>query len=269
MASKNKPKSASPPAAGANRGKGGGTAKQRARAAKAVAAARAERQRRNRIIITASICAVLLIVVVGAVSWAVYESNKPKTIPAESITANYPVKLDNGVVVAGKDSAKVKIEIYEDFMCPYCGDLERGSGKQMQKAMNDGTLQIRYHIVDLLNGSSTPPGYSDRATNIALGTVAEGKFPQFHWSLYHHQPAEGGPGYSDDQMVDLASRLGVNKDKIAKIAKDGTYKKYPAQQLKDFQAAGFQGTPTVVENGKQVQISDLKSADWLNQLLAA
>ncbi|BCJ29059.1 thioredoxin domain-containing protein [Actinocatenispora sera] len=270
MASKNKPKSASPPAAGANRGKGGGgTAKQRARAAKAVAAARAERQRRNRIIITASICAVLLIVVVGAVSWAVYESNKPKTIAAQSITANYPVKLDNGVVVAGKDSAKVKIDIYEDFMCPYCGELERGSHTELQKGLNGGTLQVRYHIVDLLNGSSTPAGYSDRAANIALGTVAEGKFAQFHWSLYHKQPAEGGPGYSDEQMIDLADRLGADKDKISKIAKDGTYKKYPAQQLKDFQAAGYQGTPTVVQNGKQVQISDLNKPDWLNQLLAA
>ena len=268
MASKNKPKSASRPAAGgANRGKSGGSAKQRARAAKAVAAARAERQRRNRIIITASVCAVLLVVVIGAVSWAVYEANKPKTIPTASITANYPVKLDKGTVVAGKDSAKVKIEIYEDFMCPYCGDLERGSGKQMQQALNNGTLQVRYRIVDLLKNSSTPPGYSDRAANIAFGTVAAGKFAEFHWSLYHHQPEEGGPGYSNDQMIDLATRLGVDKDKITKVVKQKTYKKYPAQQLKAMQQAGLSGTPAVINNGKQVKIDKLSSPEWLNKLL--
>lgn len=269
MASKNKPKSASrPAAAGANRGKGGGSAKQRARAAKAVAAARAERQRRNRIIITASICAVLLVVVVGAVAWAVYEANKPKTIPAASLKVNYPVKIDKGTIVAGKDSAKTKIDIYEDFMCPYCGDLERGSGDLMQKSLNNGTLQIRYRIVDLLNQSSDPPGYSDRAANIAFGTVSAGKFPQFHWSLYHNQPGENGPGYTNDQMIDLASRLGVDKAMITKVAQKGTYKKYPAQQLKNMQAAGLNGTPAVMHDGKQVKIQDLGSPDWLQSLLS-
>ncbi|GID16086.1 DsbA family protein [Actinocatenispora rupis] len=287
MASKSKPTSGPRPAGGKSGGRsgggggktggagkrpnGGGSAKQRARAAKAVAAARADRARRNRVIITAVVCVAALVIVIGAVSWAVYEANKPKTIPTATIKATYPVKIANGTIVAGKDSAKTKIDIYEDFMCPYCGQLEQKSGDEMLKDLNNGSLQITYRIVDTLNQNSTPPGYSQRAANIAFGTVKDGKFAQFHWALYHNQPSEGGPGYSDDQMIDLAKRLGVNGDYITKVAKDGTYKKYPDAQAKKLasdsslhQSDGSYGTPTVVHAGKMV---DTNQADWLSTLV--
>ncbi|HEY3505645.1 MAG TPA: thioredoxin domain-containing protein [Actinocatenispora sp.] len=282
MASKSKPKSSARPAGAGGKGPGnagkrpnagGGSAKQRAKAAKAVAAARADRARRNRVIITASVCAAVLIIVIGAVSWAVYETNKPKTIPTANVTANYPVTISGSTIVAGKDSAKTKIDIYEDFMCPYCGQLEQKNGAEMQKDLNNGSLQITYRIVDTLNQNSTPPGYSQRAANIAFGTVKDGKFAQFHWALFHNQPSEGGPGYSDDQMIDLAKRLGVNGDHITKVSKDGTYKKNADTQAKKLaddktlhQADGSYGTPTVVHGGKLV---DTNQSGWLAALVGS
>lgn len=254
-------------------GKGGST-RQRAKAAKAVAAARAARGRRNRLIATVVACVVILCVLIGGVSYAVYKTEQSKNqIEAADITAHYPVKVDNGTVLAGKSNAKVKIDIYEDFMCPYCGDLERKSGSAMQKDLNNGSLQIRYRIVDTLNANSNPAGYSQRAANAAIATVPAGKFAQYHWSLFHDQAEESGPGYSDKQLLDLGKRLGIDGkayNNFAKAVKKGTYSKYPsvqADKLKNdkslHQPNGQYGTPTVVHNG---QLIDTGKSNWLSSL---
>ncbi len=252
---------------------GGATAKQRAKAAKAVAAARAERARRNRVIVTVSVCVVLVAVVIGAVIFANYQNDKAKNavIKAHTISANYPVKIDGGTVLAGKDSAKTKIDIYEDFLCPYCGQLEQKYGEEMQKDLNAGTLQIRYRIVDTLNQNSNPAGYSQRAANAAFASVANGKFASYHWSLFHDQPKEGGPGYSNAQLQSLADRLNGGGGNYAKALKSGKYSSYPDQQAQKLssdkslhQPDGSFGTPTVVHDGKLV---DSNKPGWLSSLV--
>ncbi|MGA8114317.1 MAG: thioredoxin domain-containing protein [Actinocatenispora sp.] len=258
------------------KGPGGGTAKQRARAAKAVAAARADRARRNRLIVTVSVCVVLVAVVIGAVIFANYQNDKAKNavIKAQTISANYPVRIDNGTILAGKDSAPTKIDVYEDLLCPYCGQLEQDNGKEMQKDLNNGSLQIRYRIVDTLNTNSNPPGYSQRAANATFASVQSGKFASYHWSLFHDQPEEQGPGYSNSQLTSLADRLGIpTGGAFGKAVKSGKYNSFPDQQAKKLLSDkslvgpdGRVGTPTVVSGGKVV---DSTKPGWLSTLITS
>ena len=289
MAGKSTPKAGSRPGggkAGGSRSAGNkpggnqnrpGTSKQRAKAARAVAAAQAARSRRNTMLVTISVCAVIVIVVIGAVAYALYRTNLAKndTITAKSVSASFPVKIENGLIVAGKNSAKTKITIYEDFICPYCAQLEQGKGQEMLNDMNDGKLQITYRIVDFLNNSSNPPGYSQRAANAAYATVAAGKFTSYHWSLYHDQPEEQSPGYSNAQLLSLGKRLGITGSAYTtfeKQVKAGTYNSDISSSTKKLQtdtslrgSDGSYGTPTVVYNGKKI---DTSGSSWLSSLIS-
>jgi protein-disulfide isomerase len=254
-----------------------GSSKKRAKAARAVAAANQARSRRNAVIVTVVACVVIIGVVVGAVIYATHtthEQQKTNAIKAFHVSANFPVRIDNGTILAGKNSAKVKIDLYEDFICPYCGQLEHSDGQAMLNDLNNGTLQIRYRIVDFLNDHSTPSGYSQRAANAAYASVAAGKFAQFHWSLYHDQAQEGTPGYSNDQLINLGKRLGITGSaysRFVKQVKAGTYNSdtdAQANKLKTdtslHQSDGSYGTPTLVHDGTLV---DTNQSGWLDTLM--
>lgn len=253
-----------------------GSAKQRAKAARAVAAAQQARSRRNSIIVTFVACLAILVVIVAAVSYAMVRSNQQKTdsINATSVTANFPVTIDNGTVLAGKASAPTTIDIYEDFLCPYCEQLETTYGKDMLNDLNNGSLRIRYRIVNLLNDSSSPSGYSTRAANAAFATVAAGKFISYHWSLYRDQPEEQSPGYSNDQLLSLGKRLGITGsayETFKSHVESNTYGHYATTQLNKLEhdsslhdSDGSYGTPTVVHDGQKV---DTSKSDWLTSLV--
>jgi protein-disulfide isomerase len=249
----------------------------RTQAAKAVAAARGTSNDRVKIIVGIVVVVVLAGAVVGGV---LYQKNKADqraeaTIaPQHVAAASYPVKVDNGTVLSGKDDAKITVDLYEDFLCPVCGEFEKRDGDKIQQQLNAGKIKVRYHIVDLLNDRSNPPGYSQAAGNAAICAADGGKFPDYHLSLYDAQPQEGGRGYDNVQLGGLGKALGLG-DPFTNCVNSG---KYSAQVQQQFDAAsnnpalqqdtgqggkGF-GTPTVAVNGKTVNWSD---PNWLDNLV--
>ena len=180
--------------------------------------------------------------VVGGVLYAQHQKNETHggPIPAKTVAGStkYPQVLDkaNATVLVGKPTAKVTIDAYEDFECPICKEFEALNFGDIEKQLEAGTLQVRYHMINLLDANSSPPGYSSLAANTALAvaTVAPDKFMDFHYSLYQTQPTEGKAGWTQDQLTNLANRLGVSGAAFDKLINDGTYK---AQINKNMEAA--------------------------------
>jgi protein-disulfide isomerase len=158
---------------------------------------------------------VVVLLVAGAVIGGVLFSNAQKNktagqvIPAKSVSATYPVRRDGAVVIAGKDTAKVTVDIYEDFLCPFCRQFEESNAAAIDAKLTDGSIRVQYHLVTILNDRSNPPGYSMDAANAALCAADGGHFPDFFASLFAAQPAEGARGYDNNQLADLGTRLGI------------------------------------------------------------
>ncbi|HEX7661591.1 MAG TPA: thioredoxin domain-containing protein [Pseudonocardiaceae bacterium] len=253
-------------------------------AARAVAAARGSNKDRNRIIIGVVVIVVIAAAVVGGVLFEQHRANvaSTETIPAKTVAGSnkYPVTIDksNATVLVGKSDAKIHIDNYEDFLCPYCDDFEKSNFDFMEQQLEAGTVQIRYHLLNLLDDHSQPAGYSIQSANTALAvaTVAPDKFVDFHYSLYEDQPKEGGPGWTQAQLTSLANRLGVSGPAFDSLVNGKTYN---AQIQKNLTAAvndkslwatsvagtGF-GTPTIVANGTMQNVSD-NTTNWLKTLL--
>jgi protein-disulfide isomerase len=196
-------------------------------------------------------------------------------IALQQVNANYPVTVDQAAatVLAGQPSAPTTVDAYEDFLCPFCGQYERGNAANLEKALEAGQIKIRYHILNLLDTHSEPAGYSSLSANAAL-LVAQNSpkaFPAFHASLYANQPQEGDAGYTADQLTDLAKRAGVTDPNFAKQLAAAPFTKQISKNLADATndpqlqqdvgngQKGF-GTPTVLVNGKLANLAD---SNWL------
>lgn len=242
-----------------------------AAAARAVSAARGRNTNVVKIVVPVVVVVVIAAAVVAGVLYEKHKSDvaAQTVIPALTVRGSndYPTTVDkaNATVLVGKASAKVTVDAYEDFMCPICKDFESTNFNDIEKQLQAGTVKVRYHIINLLDNSSVPAGYSMMAANTALAvaTAAPDKFIDFHYSLYQKQPAENGPGWTQDQLTNLAKRLGVSGSTFDNIVNNKTYDKQintnlnAAEQNQSlFQtntdgSKGF-GTPTVVVNGTVV-----------------
>lgn len=228
--------------------------------------------------------AVVLVVAAAVVIGLVLHAHRTETAAQASIPvvhssdAGAPVSVDPqaAVVTVGTPGAPVTLDVYEDFLCPICGQFEQVYGDQVRQAVTAGDLDVRYHVVDLLDDRSDPPGYSIAAASAAL-TVAEadpGAFTSFHDSLYGAQPTEGGRGYDASQLDALATALGVPKGRVADALSAHTHDAAvqaslqkaavdPTLQQNTSAGSGF-GTPTVVYDGR---LLDITNPDWLSALL--
>ncbi|MFL6145159.1 MAG: DsbA family protein [Labedaea sp.] len=198
---------------------------------------------------------------------------------ASSISAvpDYPVRRDGVVVVAGKDDAKVTVDLYEDFLCPVCRAFEQANEPAMLAKVKDGSIRLRYHPVTILNNRSDPPGYSLDAANAALCVADGGRFPAFHDTLYAQQPEEGARGYDKGQLAKLGTDLGVTTADFTSCVDTGRYNgdiqgateqivKTPHLLQDDGQGHQVFGTPTIAVDQKMIYTRNPK---WLEEVLAA
>jgi protein-disulfide isomerase len=242
-----------------------------------VAQARGASGDRRKWIIGIAAVVVVAALVIGGVIWTISDKNKTEgqvISPGETtsaLAADVAQKRDGVVVTVGKPGAKASIDVYADFLCPICGTFEKTYKTQIEQAVNDGKLQVRYHMVPLLNDRSDPPGYSLDAANAALAAADAGKFVQFHDALFANQPEEGKRGYDKAQLIDLGKNVGITDAAFARTVDAGTYNEQVNNAFRQIETdpklaqdfgggrSGF-GTPTVTSNGRIVNWQD---AGWL------
>ncbi|WP_167121632.1 DsbA family protein [Amycolatopsis viridis] len=241
---------------------------QQSPAARAVTQARGGGPSRKTIVSVVAVV-VLAAVVIGGVIWTNKSKNATEgtTIAPQTASAalDSPGERQGATVVSGKPEAKVKLDIWADFLCPYCARLQQQYGKQIEDQIQAGNVQVTYHMIPLLNNRSDPPGYSLASANAALCAADQGKFTPYHDSLFASQPAEGKRGYDNAQLIKLGQDLGVTAPGFAGCVNAGTYN----QQLQDAltevsKNPAFQGTPTVMHNGTVVNWTQ---NDWLTNLI--
>ena len=246
---------------------------------KAVAAARRSGPDRTKIIIGVVVVVLLAGAVIGGILYSNAQKNKTagQAIPAKSVSADYPVRRDGAVVIAGKDNAKVTVDIYEDFLCPFCRQFEDTNAAAISGKLADGSLRVQYHLVTILNSRSNPPGYSLDAANAGLCAADSNQFPAYFTSLFGSQPEEGARGYSNDQLADLGANLGITAPDFKTCVTSGRYNQQI--QTAETQATSLPylqrdigggkmsfSTPTIAVGQNLIDTADPK---WLDKLLSA
>lgn len=209
------------------------------RAEKAAALLREQRAReRRRNLITGGIVALVLaaLVVVGILISRANEVDAPSA-------------SDYGVAIGDVD-APHHLVIYEDFLCPGCGQLEELTSEKLSQLAADGRVRVEYRPFELLGRLGD---YSLRAVS-AFGVVLVEAGPEvakeFHDLLYAEQPDEGSEPYPDaDWLVDKAVEAGATEADVRPGIEEGA-NDFGREATAEARKAGVSGTPTIILDGK-------------------
>ena len=214
---------------------------------------------RTPLIVAVTVVVLLAAVVIGGVLLS-----RPSTpaggqaapIPVTQAPVSYPTTVAGNAIVAG-GTAPHTLDIYEDALCPACKAFEQQGGEQIAHAVTAGRVQVRYHMVNLLEQRSNPPGYSSLAGGALMCAAENNAFPGVHTSLYAAQPQENGTGYTAEQLVALGQSLGAAPG-YAECVTSGRYTSVPGANLQaastdpTIAPGGSFGTPTLVLDGRKV-----------------
>lgn len=153
------------------------------------------------------------------------------------------------------------IRVYVDYLCPVCGAFEAANAPQIKKLVESGVATLEIHPISILDRLSMGTQYSTRAAN-AMACVAnyspDSAFG-YSASLFENQPEESTEGLTNQQLIDLAKKVKVDKQSsIASCINDTKFKNWVAASSaralagplpnSDIEKVG--GTPTVLVNGQ-------------------
>lgn len=214
-------------------------------------------QRRQSLIMKIAAAAILVALIVGIGIW-IGLSRQSST--GSSATVGAATGHAYRITAAPPGTTpKATVTLIEDFQCPACRAFESQFSDALAQLRADPDVAVDYQPIAFLDRMSTTD-YSTRAANasacVAQSTGGRNGFQTwlaFHNLLYANQPAEGGAGLADGELVSIAKQAGA--DGVSQCIKDGQFKDWTKQATQAALAAGMQGTPTVLINGTKYSLS--------------
>jgi protein-disulfide isomerase len=208
--------------------------------------------RRRDILVRIGLTSIVVLFAVVLVGYIVISHDKKTAASGARAVRVTSSKL---VTKDGSHDPKAVVTFYEDFLCPACGNFERGFGPTVSKLIDDGAIAADYYMIGLLSRPQNQD-YSSRAGNTAYCVADESidAFRRFHTALYTKdiQPSETGTSFPDNaKLIELAREAGV-VGKVPECVKTG---KYLAMVDGLATSQGIHATPTVRINGQDYQWS--------------
>jgi protein-disulfide isomerase len=206
-------------------------------------------ERRRRVTIWTTVTVVVVLVAAGLTGWGLLAHQKHTT--ASKLTV--PAGVVDGGTAWKEGDGPVKVDLYEDFMCPICNNFQKASGDTIDQMVAQHKITVQYHMVSILDANSNGTKYSTRAAGAAAAAAIEGKFVQYHHALYANQPEEGSNGLTNAKLIDIGKSVGLTDTAFVNAVNNETYDAWVSNVTDQFASRGFNGTPTIVVNGKVLQ----------------
>jgi protein-disulfide isomerase len=176
----------------------------------------------------------LVVVVVVAVAWL----GSPKPFYPD-ITSPRPMQ--------GSAQAKIVIEEFSDFQCPYCGKIQPVL-KDIITTFGD-RIAFYFKHYPLVAGHP----YAFRAALAAECANDQGKFWEYHDMLFANQNVNGSPKFNPDDLIGYARSLGLKEADFTACLNSRAKEKIVRADMADGDKRGIQGTPTFFINGQKFE----------------
>lgn len=219
----------------------------RAQKAAEMRAAQKKRETRRRVLTIGGVVVVMALIIGGSIGVSLLNKKEVKAAAAGS--SSYGVTI-------GKKDAPHSIVIYEDFLCPFCRQLESATRGDLESLAADGKVFVEYRPFDLLS-QGTGSDYPIRAAG-AFSIVLDKSGPEiakkFHDLLYENQPSEQNPDVvTDADLVALAVKAGASEGDVKAAIEAGEGADWVTKATKEAHDSGVSSTPTVLLDGQVFQ----------------
>jgi protein-disulfide isomerase len=159
------------------------------------------------------------------------------------------------------DDDRTHVQTFIDWACPACEAFEAQYGEALLRRVAAGEATLEIFPVAILDHQYTTD-YSTRAANAAacFADRAPDRFLSAQAAMFAHQPEEGGPGLSTDEIIEVLHNEGIQEDSVDSCIRASTFADWVAEQTARITAdpraqttspngtKGF-STPTIVADG--------------------
>ena len=176
------------------------------------------------------------------------------TDPATFAKRKLPLDLAKGAAL-GKADAKVTLEAYEDFQCPFClGFTMTLEPVVIDEYVAAGKVRLVFHNFPILGADSV------RAALAATCAAAQEKFWPLQQRLFLEQAKAGQltaektniGRFSEENLRKFATESGAAGGPYDACLKDEATLSKVQDEVRSAQQLGLRGTPSLVLNGKPV-----------------
>ncbi|MEU9114461.1 thioredoxin domain-containing protein [Streptomyces sp. NPDC048483] len=211
------------------------------------------RARRGRQAIVAGSVVAVLALGGGIAIWASSTGGGGSSTDNETARPKQASGGDKPAVPVGAPDAPSTLTVWEDFRCPACKQFETGFRPVIHELEDSGRLRTEYHLATIIDGNTNGKG-SRTAANAALCAQDAGRFREYHDLLYAKQPPEQQDRFSDKKyLLQLAEKVkGLPSAAFTKCVDEDRYAGFVEKSNTAFTGSGYQGTPTVLLNGKDL-----------------
>ena len=191
-------------------------------------------------VLTVAVLVNLYFTIRQAIAPAVPQPTEEAFLTGSAIPAN--VK-QNGLAL-GDDTARVTVEMYSDFQCPFCKQTDDTVVPQLvSQYVAAGKVKFIYRPFSFLGQESVD------AAQAAYCANEQGKFWEYKEALFANQKSENSGGFNQGRLLAMGKSVGVEMTQFTTCVQG---KKYAAQVQKDTQSAQARkvnSTPSFFVNG--------------------
>jgi protein-disulfide isomerase len=198
----------------------------------------------------------------------IYPNFKPV---AEVVAAEPKTYPQADKMALGDPNAPVKIDVYEDFQCPACGNYTRDTEPLIiENLVATGKVYYVFHNYPFLDGAGAGNnGESDQAANASMCASEQNKFWEMHATIYANWNGENQGAFADRRLTAFAEKVGLEMDAFNACFEANKYKAEIQADFDGGNAAGVQGTASIFVNGTFIKPGFVPSYDEVRQAVEA
>lgn len=157
-------------------------------------------------------------------------------------TAGPAIKVaTEGSPILGSKTAKVEVEVYEDFQCPFCAKIAPSIHEFAKRFPNDVRIVYKHMPLDIHD-------HAKLAAEASMAAMAQGKFWEYHDLLFANQQS-----LERADLEKYAQQAGLDVEKFKKDLDAGVGRSIITRDSQEGAANGVSGTPSVFINGMKYQ----------------
>jgi protein-disulfide isomerase len=143
----------------------------------------------------------------------------------------------------GLSSAKVVIDYWADFQCPYCAKFARDVIPQLSAKIADGTVALVHRDYAFIGPESV-------AAAVAVQCAGrEGKYWPMHDAVYAAQKGENQGAFARERLLAIGTSVGLDAAKLTACLDDRAALVAVLDDTAAAVRAGVKSTPTIDVNG--------------------
>ncbi len=180
----------------------------------------------------------------------------PSLIPAEVVSITPVARPQENGRELGSASAPVVVEVFSDFQCPACARFaESVEPLIVNSYVADGRVRFIYRQYPFLDDRVSRKE-SDQAANASMCAADQGRFWDYHDTLFANWSGENQGAYANKRLVAMAEALNLDMGAFNSCFDDNRFEADINADLALGEQYGVNATPSIFVNGVRVESPD-------------